>query len=188
MLRAAAGLICMMLAAAIGSAPLAAQTVGVVQSEILVLDTERLFNETKLGQRLTREYQAEREKLAARNRKLEAELEAEEKDLTARRDETSPQEFRDLADAFDEKVRKLRRDSDRAVRDLERKRERGPLVFMRTVEPVLIDLMRDAGGTVVLDKRGVLLHADVIDITDAAIARIDDAIGAGGEPPDDGDE
>ena len=158
-----------------------AQDVGVVQSDVLVLDPDRLFTETLFGKRLNDDYLTQREQLIARNRQLEAELEAEEQALTDMRAEKTPEEFRDLADAFDVKVQEIRRNSDRAVRDLELGRERAPVIFMRTVEPVLIELMRDAGGAVVMDVRSVLLRADVIDITDVAIARIDQRIGRGPE-------
>lgn len=158
------------------------QDVGVVQSDVLVLDPDRLFTETRFGQRLNDEYLAQREELIARNRALETALEAEEKSLTNMRGEKTPEEFRDLADAFDSKVQQIRRDSDRAVRDLELRRERAPVIFMRAVEPVLIELMRDAGGAVVLDVRSVLLRADVIDITDVAIERINQRIGQGPDP------
>lgn len=158
-----------------------AQDVGVVQSDVLVLDPDRLFTETQFGQRLNADYLAQREDLIARNRELEAALEAEEKSLTGMRAETTPEEFRDLADAFDAKVQQIRRDSDRAVRDLELSRERAPVIFMRTVEPVLVELMRDAGGAVILDVRSVLLRADVIDITGVAIERINQRIGQGSD-------
>jgi Skp family chaperone for outer membrane proteins len=158
-----------------------AQDVGVVQSEILVLDADRLFSETRFGKRLNEDYLALREELINRNRKIEAELEAEEQALTDLRATTEPEEFRDLANTFDEKVQQIRRDSDRAVRDLERSRERAPVIFMRAVEPVLVEIMQDAGGAVVLDVRTVLLRANVIDITDLAIGRIDERIGDGPE-------
>lgn len=171
---------CMVLGAMPGSG--LAQSVGVVQSEILIVDPERLFDETQLGARMTTEYQAAREELAARNRKLEAELEAEEKLLTDLRAEITPDEFRQMADAFDAKVQDIRKESERRVRDLERSRDGAPLNFMRMVEPVLVDIMRAAGGVVVIDARTVLLRADVIDITDVAIARIDSVIGEGLDP------
>ena len=41
--------------------------------------------------------------------------------------------------------------------------------------------MREAGAVVILEKRSLFLSADVIDITDAAIARIDAEIGDGSE-------
>lgn len=152
-----------------------AQNVGVVQSEILLVDPERLFEQTLLGRSIAQRVQEEREGLIAMNRRLEAELEAEEKELTAKREESSPEAFRDLADAFDEKVQQIRRDSERRARDLERRRERAPVDFLRQVEPILVSLMRDAGAVAVLDKRSVLLSADVVDVTSLAIERIDAA-------------
>jgi len=156
-----------------------AQELGVAQSELLVIDPERLFEETMLGGRMMAEHQAEREELAARNRKLEAELEAEEQHLTALRAETAPEAFREMADAFDARVQEIRRDSDRRARDLELERERLPILFLRRVEPLLVDVMRAAGGVVLLDARTVLLRADAIDVTDTAIDRIDRSIGDG---------
>ena len=160
------------------------QQIGVVQSDILVLDPDRLFNETLFGQRLNAEYLERRDELIARNRKLEAELEAEEQALSDLREEKTPEDFRTLADAFDAKVQDIRRDSNRAVQDLERSRERAPVVFMRSVEPVLIQIMQDTGGAVLLDLRAVLLRASAIDVTDLAITRIDEQIGDGAQSND----
>ncbi|WP_420555810.1 OmpH family outer membrane protein [Roseovarius sp.] len=169
-----------------GAVPALAQNVGVVQSDILVVDPERLFEDTRMGQAITARLQQEREDLIALNRKLETELEAEELALTEQRDTTSPENFRALADAFDEKVQQIRADSQRRVREHERNRERAPLDFMRQVEPVLVELMREAGASVVMDRRTVLLQDDVVDITSAAVQRIDatlgDGSGNGGEP------
>lgn len=159
----------------------AAQSLGVVQSDLLVLDTDRLFSETQFGKMMTTEYQAAREKLSTQNRQIEAELEAEEKLLTEMRAEISPDEFKAMADAFDIKVQELRRTSDKQVRDLERNRDLAPVAFMRAVEPILVELMAETGGTVVLDKRSVLLRRDIVDITDMAITRIDQKIGNGNQ-------
>ncbi|WP_377168736.1 OmpH family outer membrane protein [Roseovarius aquimarinus] len=156
-----------------------AQDVGTVQSEILVLDPDRLFAETLVGQRLTDQYQAERDALIANNRELEAELRAEEQALTEARKTMTPQAFRAEADAFDERVRSIRAENDRRARDLERGRELAPLTLMRMAEPILVQLMRDTGGKIILDNRQVLLRADVIDITSLAVARIDAQIGDG---------
>nr|WP_246175975.1 OmpH family outer membrane protein [Roseovarius bejariae] len=174
------------LAGVLGVAPapaVLAQDVGVVQSEILVLDPERLFAETLLGQRMLEEFQAAREAMSTRNRELEAELEAEEKSLTEKRATLSPEAFRELADHFDTKVQRIRRESDRAVRNLERRRELLPVQFMRMVEPVLVGLMEDTGGAVIMDARSVLLRADAVDVTDLAATRIDAEIGEGPEAP-----
>lgn len=158
---------------AFGAAATVAQDFGVVQSEVLVIDPERLFEQTQLGQSILADIQAARDALITRNRRIEAELEAEEQSLTEQRDSTTPEAFRELADAFDSKVQDIRRDSERRVRELERQRERAPLDFMRRIEPALVDIMRAAGGSIVIDARNVILRADAVDVTDMAIARID---------------
>lgn len=163
--------------------PATSQSLGVVQSDILVLDPDRLFSQTRFGKRLNAQYLEQRDELIARNRRLETELESEEKALADLRTETTPEEFRALADAFDSKVQEIRRESDRAVRELERNRESAPVLFMRTVEPVLIEIMQEADGAIVLDIRSVLLRSNQVDITDLAIARIDQKIGDGPELP-----
>ena len=173
-LRAAAfALMCM------AGLPAMSQDLGVIRSEILVLDPDRLFSETALGRRMLDEHQAAREELAARNRQLEAELEAEEQELTELRADMSAADFRELADAFDDKVQKIREDSNRRALDLERDRKQLPSEFLRTVEPVLTKVMREAGGRVVLNKRTVVFHAEAIDITGLAVAWIDRDIGDG---------
>ncbi|MEM9911973.1 MAG: OmpH family outer membrane protein [Pseudomonadota bacterium] len=174
----AAGIALGVLASLFQPEPVQAQDVGVVQSGIVLIDPERLFEQSRLGRSIAQRVQQERDALIAMNRQLEAELEAEEQKLTAQREESSPEEFRALADAFDEKVQQIRRDSERRARDLERNRERAPRDFLRQVEPILIDVMRDAGAVVVLDQRSVLLSADIVDVTDLAIARIDAAFDA----------
>lgn len=158
-------------------APVAAQSIGVVQSDVLVVNPDRLFAETKLGQRMTQDLQAERDALIALNRELEQQLEAEEQALTELRAETSPEAFRDMADAFDQKVQQIRQDSDRRARDLERSRAQAPVTFMRMVEPVLSEIMRDAEAAVILDSRATLLSVEAVDITALAISRVDATIG-----------
>lgn len=148
------------------------------QSDILVIDPERLFEDSSLGRQMLAEHQEKRDALAAANEKLAAELEAEEQRLTDIRANTSPEDFRDMADAFDARVQEIRADSERRVRDLERARERLPTQFLSQVDQIILDVMRASGGIVLLDQRSVILRADVVDITDRAIARINAEFGA----------
>ncbi|MEQ8899888.1 MAG: OmpH family outer membrane protein [Roseovarius sp.] len=157
----------------------AAQQLGVVTSDVIVIDAERLLSETDYGQRLQREIQAERDRLIAYNDRVASELEAEEQSLTEMRSETEPDAFREMADAFDAKVTQLRQDSERMSRELERRRDLAPLQFMRVVQPVLSELLQETEAVVLLDRRSVLLHAEVADVTDLAITRINASVGTG---------
>lgn len=157
----------------------AAQQLGLPKSAILTIETDRLFSDSSFGRRIANEIEAESAVLAAENRKIEAELTAEEQDLTARRPDMEPAAFRTLADAFDEKVQSIRRTQDAKARALNQKADKARVEFLRAARPVLEAVMREAEAGVILERASVFLSANATDITDLAISRIDAAIGDG---------
>ncbi len=164
-----------------------AQQLGLPQSAVLTLASDRLFAESAFGQRIAREIEAESAVLAAENRRIEAELTAEEKELTERRKEMEPDAFRALADAFDVKVQATRVAQDAKAHALNQIGETAQGQFLLAARPVLEALMRETGAGVILERSNVVLSANAIDITDLAIERIDAAIGDGSrqsETPD----
>ncbi|MDU8913042.1 OmpH family outer membrane protein [Aestuariicoccus sp. MJ-SS9] len=166
-------------------APLAAaQGLSLPDSPFLTVEFERLFADSVYGTRFEQEIEAESEALAAENRRIEAELADEERRLTEMRAEMEPEAFRELANAFDEKVQTSRREQDAKVRALGTRRETAQREFLRAAEPVLAEIMRDTGATAIFERRTVFISADAIDITDEAIARINaEAAGQGPDAP-----
>jgi Skp family chaperone for outer membrane proteins len=154
----------------------------VAASPVLVVELDRLFAESAFGLRIAAEIEEEGSQLAAENRRIEAELIAEERQITEQRPGLTPEAFRALADAFDEKVQTFRREQDAKVRAIGQRNEEGQRAFLTAAQPVLQDLMTEAGATVLLDRRVVFLSAPAVDVTDAAIERIDAAIGDGSKP------
>lgn len=146
-----------------------------VPSPILTIDQERLFEETRLGLRSTREIDAAAEALTDENRRIEEELRAEEVALTERRATMSADEFAGLADAFDAKVQAIRAEQDAKARALAERQEEARQAFFLDVAEILSEIVREEGAVVILDRRDVFLSADRIDITDRAIARINAA-------------
>ena len=159
------------------AAPLAAQ--GVPQGAVAVLDRAGLFARSAFGRRILAEIEAETTELAAENRRIESELDAEERDLTEQRPELSADAFRSLAQEFDTRVEGIRQAQDAKARAIQTKSERAQQAFGERVTPILRALTQETGALVVLDRRLVIASADGIDITQAAVARIDDEIGEG---------
>ncbi|KGM88700.1 periplasmic chaperone for outer membrane protein Skp [Roseovarius mucosus DSM 17069] len=184
-MRAALAGVGLCLGLSLGAAfPVSAQQMGVIQSDVLVIDPERMLLESDYGKRLQAEIQAERDRLIAYNEKVAQELEAEEQRLTALRSTTPANEFRELADAFDQRVEELRLESERLSRELERRRELIPIQFMRVVQPVLTELLNEANAMVMIDGRTVMLHTSASDVTELAVQRINARIGVGPLTPD----
>lgn len=182
-------------AALLGLVPVAAVAQGtavqppVLRGGVLTIDPDRLFAQSLFGKRVLADAQSQTEALAAENRQIEAQLTAEEKDLTAKRPTMSPQDFRVEADAFDARVQDIRKQQDAKERALKGIVTKGREAFFNAARPELGRLMLGRGAVAILDRRSLFLSVAVIDVTDAAIAAIDSAIGDGAQlapPPQSG--
>ncbi|KUJ82342.1 OmpH family outer membrane protein [Ruegeria profundi] len=155
------------------------QQLGVPESSVVTLSSERLFAESAFGKRVLREIEVEGILLGEENERIVAELSHEEKVLTEQRATMTAEEFRPLADAFDEKVQSHREGQRAKLDALARRGEDARQRFLVLVRPVLIDLLRESGAAIIIERSSVFLSSDRTDITDAAIARIDAVIGDG---------
>lgn len=170
--------------AAFACAPAGAQPLLQPQPDaILVLNQDRLLSQTLLGQRIQQELETASAALAAENRQIEAQLTEEELELTERRPTMEPADFRELADEFDSRVVAIRQAQDAKTRDLQAQAEAAQQQFFEETFPILLEIVQERGASVLLDSRSVLLSAGTVDITETAIAAIDDALGRGGEAP-----
>ncbi len=159
--------------------PAAAQDLGRVVSPVLTIDRDRLFAGTLFGQRVNAETEVARAAMAEETRKIEIALAEEEKTLTAQRATMSPKAFRELADAFDAKVRALRIERDAAEENLRAQITAAQTAFFDQIGPTLGLLVRERGAVMIVDRRAILLTTADIDITAEAIARIDLLLGDG---------
>ncbi|MDG3040144.1 OmpH family outer membrane protein [Roseicyclus marinus] len=167
-----------------GAAPLFAQGEGGdPASAVLVLNQERLLSQSLYGQRIQREVEAAGAVLAAENRQIEAQLTEEELALTERRSLMTPEDFRPIAEEFDTRVNGIRAAQEAKGRALQQQAEAAQQAFFETVFPILVEILRNRGASVLMDNRALLLSADGIDITEEAIALIDARLGEGGDAP-----
>ncbi|MEO0665757.1 MAG: OmpH family outer membrane protein, partial [Pseudomonadota bacterium] len=156
---------------------------------ILTIDSARLFPETLLGQAILAEIDEERRAFNRENEILAQEFREEELELTERRATLPREEFAELAAQFDERVQAARAERDAREAEIDRAAELRRRAFSQQVLPVLDALMREAGAAVLIEADSVLLAAEAVDITAAAIARINQAVEAEGlQVPATGDE
>lgn len=143
-----------------------------VPSAILVIDQDRLFTETQLGSRAREELEARAELLNNENKSIEAELVAREKELTELRSTMGAQQFRELADEFDERVERIRFEQDEKARELNRAGELARQNFFQQVAGVVSQIVEEKGAVVVFERRNLIYVDGRIDITDEAIERV----------------
>jgi Skp family chaperone for outer membrane proteins len=147
------------------------------------LDQERFFVDSRFGKAALERERAAIFALEAENARIEQELIAEEQSLTEQRKTLPADEFAALAQAFDIKVEGIRAAQDAKARDLTQQREAERQRFLQVAVPVLGTLMEEKGAVMVLDKSAIILSLTEIDITDEAIARVDQAAPGADLPP-----
>lgn len=182
MQRQAAGLA---LALLLGMFPQASTAQSVVQkTAIVTLDQDQLYLGTQYGRALQAKFESESAALLAENRKIDAGLEAEERELTTKRTTMTAQDFRPLAEAFDTKANDLRKAQDVKSTELAKSRDADRQAFFQAVAPILGDYMVERGAVAILDKSAIVVSLGSIDITKEVIARIDTRLGDGSKPAD----
>lgn len=171
-----------------GIAPAQSAPDGKLLSQIVTIDQEELFLRSTFARQLQAEVEVEAAELAAENRRIEADLTAEERQLTEDRPNMTPEAFRALAQEFDEKVVGIRSAQDAKARQIVRARETVQQEFFQKSMPLVTEIVRARGALVVLDSSSVVLSAGQIDITDEALVLIDNRLAApedtGAEPLD----
>lgn len=158
-----------------------------------ILDEERLLRDSALGRAVLEGIRDAERELEAENQQIFDQLAAEEAELTAARAELSPEEFRQRADAFDLHVETIRAERGQRALELSRRSDEEARRFFETALPVLIQMMNEQGLVALLKPDALILGADWLDVTDAAIARLDAATGSepeAGAPlvPQDGED
>jgi Skp family chaperone for outer membrane proteins len=159
---------------------------------VVTINQQALFENSAFGQASLQRLEERSRALQAENREIEEALEVEERSLTERRPQLSAEEFRAIANAFDEKVEGIRNAQDAKGREIARLREADQQAFFGYAVPILVELLREKGAAVLLDQTAIVLSLDSVDITAEAIARvnlrrIDPAEAAGGADPSDAD-
>ena len=155
-----------------------------VESPILTIDSDMLFEDSQFGRQTIEEFEALGAALAAENRRIEEALEDEEKELTQMRATMAPADFRTLADAFDQKVQDTRRRQEAKNRELNSELESRRVMFLNAAAPVLEQLMREAGAAVVLERRSIFISSNAVDITQIAINRLNVVLNGAEFTPD----
>jgi Skp family chaperone for outer membrane proteins len=143
---------------------------------LLVLDQDRFFLQSDFGRAAA---DREREATAAldqENKRIEAELVAEEQALTDLRKTLPATEFSAKAEAFDQKVERIRAEQDAKAAAITEGRDKDRKAFLQAAVPVLGNLLRQKKAVAILDKNLTIVSLSAIDVTDEAIGLVDAAL------------
>ncbi|MBB5514719.1 Skp family chaperone for outer membrane proteins [Rubricella aquisinus] len=144
-----------------------------VQAVVLLVDPERVLQQSQAGQSLLSIIETERATLVAETEALSSAFEVEERALTALRGTLDREEFQARADEFDTRVRAARAERDQAAENLAQQAEELRQQFFQRLNAIYTSILRETRAVAILDLRSVILANRGFDITDVVIARLD---------------
>lgn len=149
--------------------------------QVLLIDSDRLYLESDYGRRVAAELEAQAAEIQAENDRIVETLTQEERSLTLRRPQMTPEAFRAESEAFDQKVQEVRRVRDAKNLEFQRINAEARANFEERIQSILANIMLERGAVLVMDQRSVVLSIRSANITDLAIERVNDALGDGTE-------
>ena len=152
-----------------------------VRPQILIIDSDRLYQESDYGQRVASDLAALAAEIQAENDRIVESLTQEERSLTLRRPEMTPEAFREESEAFDAKVQEVRRVRDAKNLEFQVANAEARADFEERIQSILVSIMIERGAVMVMEQRNVVLSIRSANITDQAIALVNAELGDGTE-------
>ena len=149
------------------------------KSVLFTVDMSQLLRSSDFGKNIIANNNAARQNLQNENNDLEEKLLIEEKELSELRKILSIDEFRPKALEFDKKVTIIRKGQREKEENLNKKVRREESDFFKKIYPILYELLIERGGLVLIDQRNAILWDNSVDLTDDAIALINQALASG---------
>ncbi len=143
---------------------------------ILIVNTEQLFAQSKVGQSIRKQAQAQAEALQSENEKKSKEMEAEAKKLGDQRALLSQDEFQKKVEALQKKDRQLQKTMQEKGQAFQLGTQQARAKVQAALRPIFVDIMKERGGTVLLDQSVVLAGGVDLDITQEALKRLNEKL------------
>ena len=145
-------------------------------SKVLFVNQNKLYSESIFGKLLEALFKKESLKLVEQNQKLTKELQLEEQVLTDKRESTPPTDFKFLAEEFNFRVERVRREQKEKAELLSTRLEAERKYFFKIVYPVLLKFVADNEAYGILDSSVFIVANENLDITDSLINLINKEI------------
>ena len=141
-------------------------------TSIAIVDLNLILSESKAAKNATKQFEAiqkstEDEIIASDKKMLD-----ERNKLIEQQSVIAPEAFELKATDYEKKLQGYQSDKQNKLRKLEGVLQKARNEILENVKPILEDLSKELGVTVILEKNSVLLSANNMDITDSVIKKL----------------
>lgn len=168
--RALAGLA---VASFVSGASMTAASAAAPTAIIVIVNSEQLFAQSKVGQSVRTQIQALAKKLQAEGKSKEAALKDEAKKLGEQRALLSEADFGKKVQAFEQKQQDTQRAMQQKSQELQLGSNKARGEIEAAIRPIFADIMKAHGANILLDQSVVLAGGVDLDVTAEVLKALD---------------
>jgi Skp family chaperone for outer membrane proteins len=167
-------LICFTIAFSISNISLGiASTIPTPPSVIVIVNSDQIFSQSKVGQNVRSQIQSLAKKLQAESQKSEEALKIEAKNLSEQRRLLSESDFGKKVQSFEEKQQNFQRTMQQRSQELQLGSNKARGEIEAVVRPIFADVMTAHGANILLDQSVVLAGGVDFNVTTEVLQALD---------------
>ena len=169
--RIAAGLV-FALAAYLPMAAAPAMAVG--PAVVLIVDTEAVFSQSKVGQNIRSQFEDQAKKLRAEGKKTDDALQADAKKLTEERALLSQDDLKKKVQDLQKREAEFQQSMQQKSQALQFGLQRANAKVEAALRPIFAEVLKEKGGTVLFDQSVVLAGGADLDVSAEVLKKLNE--------------
>ncbi|MBX3497237.1 MAG: OmpH family outer membrane protein [Parvibaculum sp.] len=143
---------------------------------ILIVDTESVFAQSKVGQSIRTQFQDQAKKLQAESAKAEEKLQADAKKLSDERALLSQEDLQKKFQALQQREVEFQQSMQEKGQALQLGVQQANAKVEAALRPIFADVMKEKGGTVLFDQSVIVAGGSDLDISAEVLKRLNEKL------------
>ncbi|PKQ05703.1 MAG: hypothetical protein CVT73_11285 [Alphaproteobacteria bacterium HGW-Alphaproteobacteria-12] len=141
---------------------------------VLIVNTEAVFAQSKVGQNIRSQFEEQAKKLRAEGKKTEDGLQADAKKIADERALLSPEDMQKKVQAWQKREAEFQQSMQQKSQALQLGLQRANGKVEAALRPIFAEVLKEKGGTVLFDQSVVLAGGADLDISAEVLKRLNE--------------
>lgn len=141
---------------------------------VLIVNTDAVFAQSKVGQSIRSQFEEQAKKLRAEGQKMDSSLQADEKKLSEERALLSQEDLKKKVQDLQRRAAEFQQSMQQKSQALQLGLQRANAKVEAALRPIFADVLKEKGGTVLLDQSVVLAGGADLDISAEVLKRLNE--------------
>jgi len=144
--------------------------------KIVYIDMDKIMQISKAGKSAINKLNKTNETNIKKFKKIEENLKKDEKDLIAKRNILSQEEFNKNLQNLNKKIQEYRLQRQEAIEEVTKKRISATADFAQKIKPILADYAKENSIDMIIQKKNIIMGKSQLDITNKILTIVDSKI------------